>query len=922
VVGIEPNTTPPTARVIEPQAAAASVLICDAEASILERLSRQLGVEAYRILSARSGKEALHRILADGPHIVIANRNLPDMNGLDLCRVIRAHEGTGSTYIIVTGSEDGDEHLREAVAAGADDYIAKPVRGPELRARLRSATRLIAARTELDQHLAAVNRLNAELAQAHEQLSQTTAIDELTSLANRREALARLQEYWAFASRHGTPLACMLLDLDNFRLINECHGQQVGDAVLRETARVLRVGARLEETAFRVGGEEFLVLCRNSTAEMAAVGAERIRQVVEQNVISVSELSLRVTVSAGVAERTSAHERPLDLLSAAGEALQTAKQGGRNRVSIHRPQAIISSDGPAQRRVDDDDASGWPSDVPISVGKVLVVDDDPAVRRFCRVHLEQNDYQVTEAGGSHDALAKISRDHPDVVVMDRHMPLMDGLECVRQIKAHPESGGIPVIVVSADYDRHSVRAALEAGAEEFLPKPLIAEEFLLRVKSMCRWRHSQRELAEAHAVHGEQARVLVELLDFSSAVAVAPTLETIGDLTINASISLFGTSAVTILVVEQDRRGLSVKRSTVIPPDRQPQMCIPLADRGTIAEVFRSGKAAMGNTYEDAAPRAYHGEQAIFGGMPWAAVPLTAQEQIMGVLVVGRRLEQRPLTPAELGFLEMICNSAGAAIREAMLSMGQAQAQNSIVLGLAKLAEHRDGNTGLHLERVSEFAGLLAKGLLATNRAGYAVDEKFVEDIERAIVLHDIGKVAVPDHILLKPGRLTPDEITIMRTHAKVGADTLRSVIGRVPGVSFLQMAEEIAYCHHEWYDGGGYPRGLKGTDIPLAARIAAAADVYDALTTKRPYKEAMEAPKAIAIIKQLSGSQFDPVIVETLLARRQEFLALTTALADGRVLNRARQATGGEFLPRVAIPQNLLARSMAQIEPRSTAFQ
>lgn len=857
-----------------------SVLVVEGDEAMRRQLSELLSGAGYNVSTASSGREALHKILSDGPRIVITDLEMPEMDGLDLCGLIRAHEGVGFTYVIVMGNREGANRLIEALSVGADDFITKPCQSEELIARLRAARRLITAQIDLDNRIMMVQRLNAELAMANEKLGRIAAIDELTCLSNRRDAMVRLQEQWAFASRHGTPLACMLMDIDHFKKVNDQYGHPVGDIVLKETARVLRCGARGDEAAFRVGGEEFLILCPNSTAAMATVGAERIRGMVERNAVRIGDLVLQCRISVGVAERLAAHERPMDMLTAADEALYTAKQAGRNRVSIYVPCVSGAAD-PIGSQAHASDVFTRSDCLPIGNTRVMLVDHDPDLRCNCRRLLEQGGYLVIEAAGGQDALLKLERERPDVVVVASSMPVMSGLECTRRIKSRVETQSIPVIVVSAEHDQNSVRAALEAGAEEFLPRPLIAEEFLARVKSMCRWRNSQRELLDAHAARGEQVRVLVDLLDFSSAAAVAPTMDAILDLTLNTALSLLGVRIITIFLADSEGKWLAAKRSTINIPGFREGLRIPVDSAATIARVFRSGQTVFANGPEEAKPSIAHGETKLYDGLPWACAPLTAQHRVIGVLVVAGRLEKQPFTPAEFGFLEMICNSAGPAIREANLSEGETDAQNSIVLGLAKLAEHRDNDTGRHLERVSHFAVILSEQLRATNRWKEAIDDQFVDDINRAVVLHDIGKVAIPDHILLKPGRLSEEEVVIMRTHAKVGADTIRSVMSRVPGATFLKMAEEIAYAHHEWYNGGGYPRGLQGEEIPLAARIAAVADVYDALTTRRPYKPPMSTDKAISIIRELSGSQFDPTVVDALLARQDAFAALAAVLRD-----------------------------------------
>ena len=161
------------------------------------------------------------------------------------------------------------------------------------------------------------------------------------------------------------------------------------------------------------------------------------------------------------------------------------------------------------------------------------------------------------------------------------------------------------------------------------------------------------------------------------------------------------------------------------------------------------------------------------------------------------------------------------------------------------------------------------------------IDEAFIHNLVRSVPLHDIGKVAIPDEILMYPGRLNAKQMEVMRTHAVIGADTIDALIERSPSVNFLKMAADIARYHHEWYDGSGYPHGLKAHAIPLCARITALADVYDALTTKRVYKKAVNHDEAAAVIDGLSGTQFDPVVVEAFRQHAREFARLGTELAD-----------------------------------------
>ncbi|MDX2131561.1 MAG: HD domain-containing phosphohydrolase [Planctomycetota bacterium] len=187
-------------------------------------------------------------------------------------------------------------------------------------------------------------------------------------------------------------------------------------------------------------------------------------------------------------------------------------------------------------------------------------------------------------------------------------------------------------------------------------------------------------------------------------------------------------------------------------------------------------------------------------------------------------------------------------------------ARNTLIFGLAKLADCRDTDTGRHLERIADYCALLAGAM----RGSYPeIDDAWAEDLRVASSLHDIGKVGICDEVLLKPGALTPEERTRMQRHTVIGADTLIAIRGKLGRDALVEMAVSVAYSHHERWDGAGYPAGLKGTEIPLAARIVALADVYDALTSARVYKAAMPHEKAARIIREGAGTQFDPKVVE-----------------------------------------------------------
>ena len=182
------------------------------------------------------------------------------------------------------------------------------------------------------------------------------------------------------------------------------------------------------------------------------------------------------------------------------------------------------------------------------------------------------------------------------------------------------------------------------------------------------------------------------------------------------------------------------------------------------------------------------------------------------------------------------------------------------VYRLSRAAEYRDDDVGAHIERMSHYSTAIARAM--------NLEEDFIENILWAAPMHDVGKIGIPDSILRKPGKLDADEWEIMKEHTTIGSEILKDST-----TDFIRLADDIALSHHEKWDGSGYPRGLKGTEIPLAGRIVALADVFDALTSARPYKEAFPLEKAMAIIREDTGSHFDPDIVEAFFSVEKEII-------------------------------------------------
>jgi putative two-component system response regulator len=264
-------------------------------------------------------------------------------------------------------------------------------------------------------------------------------------------------------------------------------------------------------------------------------------------------------------------------------------------------------------------------------------------------------------------------------------------------------------------------------------------------------------------------------------------------------------------------------------------------------------------------------------------------EDILGyvyvILLTGRNLHEEKLEGLRAGADDFICKPFDPSellvrtqIAERILSL---ETRDVAIFAMARLAESRDPETGAHLERVRGYSQLLAQHLAGVEKFRGVINTDYIRLIYLTSPLHDIGKVGIPDCVLLKPGRLNDGEFEIMKTHAALGAQTLDAALRQFPNVKFLQMGRDIAMSHHERFDGTGYPQGLAGEAIPLCARIVALADVYDALTSKRVYKEAFTHHITRSMIIEQAGAQFDPDVVDAFVKNEAKFLAIRAHFAE-----------------------------------------
>ncbi len=311
-----------------------NLLLVDDDPMMLARLSKQLAAAGNQVAVCRNGESALKYVIEHKPQLVITDWRMKPMDGLALCKALRASVFGKNIYLIMLTSTEDEDALVEAFDAGIDDYVTKPISLRVLLARLRAGQRIITLQNELEKESRDIQRYTAELAAANRRLKSMANTDVLTGLPNRRYALNRLEQEAATALRSNQPLSVLMLDLDYFKSVNDTLGHDVGDQVLIHAANLMRTTARTNDITCRLGGEEFLIIAPNTDGSTALLLAERIRNSIERNQPKGLALRYPVTVSIGVAGAMGAKPSWKELMKRADDALYLVKQGNRNGVRL------------------------------------------------------------------------------------------------------------------------------------------------------------------------------------------------------------------------------------------------------------------------------------------------------------------------------------------------------------------------------------------------------------------------------------------------------------------------------------------------------------------------------------------------------------------------------------------------------------
>ncbi len=840
-------------------------------------LARAMEGAGYEIRTADNDAGFLDVALQFEPDLILLEPRTSDYDPLQQLRDLRAGTGVADVPVIFVMDAAQPERVIEVFSAGGCDYVVKPFAVREVLARVQTQLRLRTADQELRLREAQLQEVNAKLANVCSQ-------DPVTNLLNRRAWEERLIQQHGILERYQRPYAVIMIDIDSFRAYNDLCGRRAGDDCVCRVADAIAAACRHVDVVGRYGGDEFVVLAPETDGEDALRLADRIHRAVWGLGLPHpgGTGSPRVTASLGVA--VSGPSCWEDVLKKADAALVVAKRAGRNMV--YAGQELTPPIPSAMPVLASPPTPAAPPDDRI---EVLVVDDDPTNRAVCKGCLQRNGYRVREASDGCMALEQVKHERPDVIIMDVMMPNMDGLECTRTLRTDPDTRDIPIIIVSALSRTEDILAGLQAGADEYISKPIRASELTLRVQSMARLHRERSDLLNSYEQRGRQMRILTRLVEFCRAVGLCERAEDILAYAVGAVADVVDCRRVSIMLPDKAEQFLNIASSLGLDESLARDVHVPLGET-TAGRVFSSGQPIVVNSEAEAVGGSGDYDAPYFASFPLISAPLDAAGRVVGVLNATEKLGRTPFESRDLEYIELISKVAGTAIHDVHMREAREQASDSIMVALASLAECRDNDTGRHLERVTRFCVLLAEAIRQTDQYRDQIDDDFIYKLERSVPLHDIGKVGIPDSILLFPGKLSDEQMSIMRTHANVGARTIESLMTRAPGVCFLEMARDIAAHHHERWDGRGYPDGLRARDIPLSARITTVADVYDALTSRRVYKEACTHDKAVTIILEGSGSAFDPDIVEAFMQREKAFAELATSLADSSALPQKKQ--------------------------------
>jgi len=476
--------------------------------------------------------------------------------------------------------------------------------------------------------------------------------------------------------------------------------------------------------------------------------------------------------------------------------------------------------------------------------KILIIDDEDFILQLSSDILKKSEYNVETASDGRQGIKLLESDRFDLILTDIKMPNINGLDVIRHVRVNNKE--IPIIVITGHGTLDIAIDSLRLGAQGFILKPFTPAEL----------RTAVTEALEKTRLLNENIRMraLMPLFELGKQIIGEVDTKILFKLLVDTTVKETRADRVCLALLDNETGSLRIKDAYGASPDFINKF-ENVYSKELSELIFKDLKPFLISPDAQLPPeleKAVKIEDIAYG----IFVPLTTRGKITGLISVCRTSKDRPFTSSDIELVSVLGGQAAAAIENAHLYEKLEQSYLSMMVALSCVVEARDLYTDKHMKDIAEYSVDIA------NKMGLPEDD--IENIRKAALLHDLGKISIPDHILMKPDKLSEEEIEIIKKHPENGAKIIEPV-------EPLRHARDIIKYHQECYDGSGYPDGLKGETIPLGARIIAVADAFGAMTTDRPYREALSIEEAVKELKRCSGTQFDPDIVKIFLSLLME---------------------------------------------------
>ncbi|HEY5950946.1 MAG TPA: HD domain-containing phosphohydrolase [Kofleriaceae bacterium] len=477
--------------------------------------------------------------------------------------------------------------------------------------------------------------------------------------------------------------------------------------------------------------------------------------------------------------------------------------------------------------------------------RILVVDDERVIREILAEFLTLEGFSVHTVEDGEKALTELRLNPYDLLITDLKMPRVSGLQLLEKIEA--ERLGVLTVLMTGFGTVETAIEAMKKGAYDYLLKPFKVEEVIHVVQ-----RALYRQRLQAENIRLREALTIYKV---SEAIALTHDIERILDVVLRAALDEVKADIAT-LHLRDPRTGHYEERVKMVSSEATTPGSLPSPAFGVLTEQFTSGVPIL--AHGGKASRFFTEHSAPTELASFVAVPLQVRGDMVGVLNVFSFTQGKKFDEGHRKMLAVLASRAASALENARLygelvhsnedlrkaNLSLEEMFQQTVAGFAQALEESDMYTRGHSERVAVYSEVLARGL--------TLPDAEIRRIVQAGVMHDVGKIGVRYDMLNKPGKLSPEEIQVFRQHPEKG----KRILEPVP---CLHGLIDGCWCHHEWYDGGGYPRGLMGQNIPLVGRVVSIADAYDAMTSDRAYRKALAHEVAIGEIERCAGTQFDP---------------------------------------------------------------